>query len=219
MNLRTEINPRFLLRMGLVGLFCIGMTAYCFYDGMVAWPAQGERANAYLEFKEQNFEVGEKDLFDLWKVEAEKRGWPAGVAGKEVTPYGKPKTDIDLNGQFYMGGFTGLLGLFFLGRVLLNRGCWIEADENGLRSSEKREVQYDQVTSLDKKKWQSKGIAKVLYEVDGRKDKIVLDDCNYVRDSTNAILRQVEAAIGTDKIVNGKPEKPLPAEEQAAAAV
>jgi hypothetical protein len=72
-------------------------------------------------------------------------------------------------------------------------------------------VKFDQVTALNKKKWQNKGIAKLLYEVDGRKNKIVLDDCNYDRDTTNAILRHVEAAIGHDKITNGKPEPPLKA--------
>ncbi len=51
----------------------------------------------------------------------------------------------------------------------------------------------------------------MLYEVDGEKKIIVLDDCNYDRDTTNAILRHVEAAIGHSKIINGKPEAPLKA--------
>lgn len=209
MNLRTEINPRFLLRMGIVGLFCIGMTLYCLYDGLVAYPTQRERAEAYNAFKEEHPDVGQKDLFDMWKETVAEKGWDPGVAGREQTPYGPPKSDIDINGQFYMGGFTALLGLIFLGRVFLNRGCWIEADDEGLRSSENREVKFDQVTALDKKKWANKGIAKLQYEVDGRKDKIVLDDCNYDRETTNEILRHVEAKIGHGKIINGKPEKPL----------
>jgi len=93
-------------------------------------------------------------------------------------------------------------------KLLFNRGRWIEADDEGMCSSENRELKYDQITALNKKKWNSKGIAKVLYEVDGRKKKIVLDDCNYERDTTQAILRHVEAAIGHDKITNGKPEPP-----------
>ncbi|NOZ38642.1 MAG: hypothetical protein GXP24_00265 [Planctomycetes bacterium] len=211
MNLRTEINPRYLMRMGLVGLFCIGMALYCFYDGKVAYPAQRERALAYEEFEEQNPELGQKDLFDEWKKFAAEKGWEPGIAGKEITPYGEPKKEFQFNQQLIMGGFIGLIGLFFFSKFLLNRGRWIEADDDGLRSSEKRELKFDQVTALNKKQWQNKGIAKVLYEVDGRKDKIVLDDCNYQRDTTNAILRHVEAAIGHDKIINGKPEPPLKA--------
>lgn len=218
MNLRTKINPKFLLRMGLVGLFCLGMTAYCVYDGKIAYPAQAERANAYLKFEEEHPELGQKDLFDQWKVFAAEKGWDPGQGGKEITPYGEPKKEYQFNQQFIMGGFTGLIGLIFLSKFLLNRGRWIEADDNGLRSSENRELTYDQVTALDKKKWANKGIAKLLYEADGRKGKIVLDDCNYERDTTQAILRHVEATIGHDKIINGKPEPPLkPKIEEAAA--
>jgi hypothetical protein len=194
--------------MGLVGLFCIGMTLYCIYDGKVAYPAQRERALAYLEFEENHPELGQKDLFDQWKEEAVRRGWDPGVAGKQGTPYGEPKKEYQFNQQLYMAGFTGFFGLIFLAKLLFNRGRWIEADEQGVRSSENRELKFDQITALDKKKWQNKGIAKVLYEVDGRKNKIVLDDCNYERDTTQAILRHVEAKIGSDKITNGKPEPP-----------
>jgi len=209
MNLRTEINPKFLMRMGLVGLACLGMTAYCIYDGTVTYPNQRERSLAYLEFKEAHPDAGQKDLFDQWKEFATEKGWPAGVAGKEQTPYGPPKKPYDINGQFYMGGFIGLVGCIFAARFLLNRGRWIEADEHSMRSSEKRELQFNQVTELNKKQWKKKGIARVVYEVDGRKNKIILDDCNYDRDTTQAILRHVEASIGHDKITNGKPEPPL----------
>ena len=209
MNLRTDINPRFLMRMGLVGLFCLGAGGWFLYDGMYTYPAQQKHAKAFTEFETEHAELGQKQLFDAWKEFAAEKGWPAGVAGKEITPYGEAKKDYDINGQFYFAGLAGLVGLFFLGRFLMNRSRWIEADDNGMRSSENHEVKFDQITALNKKKWQNKGIAKVLYEVDGRKGKIVLDDCNYDRDTTNAILRHVEAAIGHDKITNGKPEPPL----------
>ena len=217
-NLRTEINPRFLVRIGIVGLFCIGAALWFLYDGLYTWPAQREMAEAFLVFEEDNSELGQKQLFDKWKETVAEKGWPAGSAGKQPTPYGAPKKDYDINGQFFFSGLAGLIGLFFVGRVLMNRGCWIEADDQGLRSSENREMKFEQVTKLDKKKWQNKGIAKVHYEADGRKDKIVLDDCNYVRDTTNAILRHLEAKIGPEKIVNGKPEPPLKAGKAASTA-
>ena len=198
MNLRTEINPRYLMRMGLVGLACLAMTAYCLYDGFVAWPAQREQALAYLEFEEAHPEVGAKDKFDLWKVEAEKRGWDPGYGGKPVTPYGEPKKPYEIGQQFAMAAVVGLISLIFIGKFFLNRGRWIEADEDGMRSSENRELKFDQVTALNKKKWDNKGIARVMYEADGRKKTIVLDDCNYDRDTTNALLRHVEKKIGHD---------------------
>ncbi|MEM8947262.1 MAG: hypothetical protein AAGD11_18965, partial [Planctomycetota bacterium] len=156
MNLRTEINPRFLLRMGVVGLFCLGMTGLCIKDGLYSYPAQRERALAYLEYQEQNPDVGEKDLFDQWKEVATEKGWEPGVAGKQQTPYGPPKEEYSFAQQLYMGGFTALIGLFFVGRVLLNWGCWIEADDDGLTTSEKKEMKFAQVIELDKKKWANK---------------------------------------------------------------
>jgi hypothetical protein len=217
MNLRTEINPRFLLRMGLVGLACVVMTGLCIKDGLYSYPAQSERAHAYLDFETAHPDVSPKELFEMWKEESAQRGWEPGHGGKPVTPYGEPKKEYQFNQQLYMGGFTGLLGLFFLAKMLLNRGRWIEVDGATLRSSEKREVGLDQITALDKKRWQNKGIANVLYEVNGRPGKIVLDDCNYNRDTTNAILRHLEESIDREKIVNGKPEPPLKANQEAAA--
>ena len=207
MSLRTEIKTSFLLRMGIVGLVCLGMTGLCIKDGKYAYPAQRERALAYIEFQEENPDVGEKDLFDLWKIEAAERGWEPGIGRAGETPYGHPKTESDFIGQFYMGGVAAFIGLLFVGRVLLNRGCWIEADDEGITTSEKKHAKFDQVTVLDKKKWDNKGIAKLRYEADGKNGTIVLDDCNYDRPTTNEILRHVEAKIGFDKIINGKPEK------------
>jgi len=211
MNLRTEINPKFLFRMGMIALFGIGMTLYCLYDGLVAWPAQSKQAHAFLEFKEkeENSELKVMELFEKWKGVAAEQDWPAGNAAGEQTPYGPPKKPYDINGQFYMAAVTGFFGLFFLAKLLRNLGCWIEADDEGMHSSEGRELKFSQVTALNKKKWDNKGIAHVLYEADGQKNKIVLDDCNYDRDTTQTILRHVEATIGHDKIINGKPEKPL----------
>ncbi len=219
MNLRTDINPRYLLRMGLVGLFCVGSALWFLYDGLYTYPAQREQSLAYLEFKEANPDLAVMQLFEKWKEVAAEKGWPAGSAGKPQTPYGPPKKEYDINGQFYFSGLAGLVGLFFLGKLLYNWGRWIEADDEGLRSSENRAVKFDEVTALNKKKWQNKGIAKLVYEENGKKRRIVLDDCNYDRKTTNTILRHVESKIGPEKIINGKPEPPLtpatPASEPA----
>ncbi len=212
MTLKTNINPRYLIRLGIVGIMCTGMCLYCIYDGKVAYPAQRERALAYQEFEKENSQLGQLDLFKAWKVYAAERDWDPGVGGTPITPYGVPKKEYQFNQQFGMAAITGLIGMIFLYKLLSNRGCWIEADDKKLRSSEKREVPFDAIEALDKKLWSNKGIAKVLYQDQGKQQKIVLDDCNYERDSTQEILRHVEANIDPAKIVNGKPET-LPEED------
>ena len=213
MSVRTDVNPKHLLRLGILGFFCLGGAGWFLYDGLVGWPAQRERALAFLDFKKENEGLGEKDLLDKWKIVAAERGWPAWTKPFDKTPYGKPWTDYDINGQFLYTGIAGLLGLFFVARFLLWRGCWIEADEKELRASGGHQVSYSQITALDKKKWQKKGIAYVRYNASGsdsgKKNKtLVLDDCNYTRDTTLKILRRVEEEIGPEKIVNGKLEPP-----------
>ena len=83
MNLRTKISSNFLKRIGIVGLFCFGMTGWCLKDGLFAWPQQQERANAYLAFEEENPDIDKKELFEMWKEVASEKGWEPGVGGKE----------------------------------------------------------------------------------------------------------------------------------------
>ena len=202
MQLRTVINPRYLFRLGLVGLMCTGMCLYCIYDGKVTYPNQQKRADEYKAFAEENQDLDERKIDEKWNETAKTtHGWLARTLKKR-------RSDYDINQQFVMAFVTGLIGLIFLYKLISNRGRWVEADGNILRTSEKREAQLDQIDVLDKKLWQNKGIAKVLYEKNGKKKKIVLDDCNYMRDTTQDILRHVEASIDVAKIINGKPEPP-----------
>jgi hypothetical protein len=63
----------------------------------------------------------------------------------------------------------------------------------------------DQVTSLEKRQWRNKGIAKLIYN-DGKKRTFVIDDFKFKRGPTDEILAEVEKRIGHDKITGGPPE-------------
>ena len=202
MNLRTDINPRYLVRLAIVGLMCTGMCLYCIKDGVVTWPNQRKYALEFQEYSKIHADLDEKERADKWNEGAiASHGWKSDLLKK-------PRTKYDINGQFAMAAVAGLIGLIFLTKLLSNRKRWIEADEKRLRSSQKREVALDAISALDKKKWANKGIAKVLFQTNGKNREIVLDDCNYDRDTTQAILRHVEANIDHAKIINGKPEPP-----------
>ena len=208
MTIRTDINPSYLIRLSIVTVMCVGMCLYCIYDGTVRYPEQAKYANQYQQFRDDNPDMSEKEHATKWnETEGKKHGW---VASKLK----KPRTKYEINSQFFMAFLTGLIGLFFLGKLLGNKGCWVEATEEGLLTSERRQVRYEDIQALDKKKWQNKGIAYVQYESEGKQKKILIDDCNYVRDTTNEILRLIEKKIGPDKIINGKPEPP-PKDQQA----
>ncbi len=200
MTIRSKISGRHLIRLAIVGLFCIGFGLYCLYDGMVGYPNQRERALAFQELEEQG-------RLEEWTQFAAERGW------KPFNP-GEPRTEAEISVQFYMMAVCGVAGLLVLTRVLWSIGRWIEMDDSGLRSSRGQVVKFDQVAKIDKKKWDNKGIAKVHYQANGRSNVFTLDDFVYDRPTTDDILRQLESRIGVDKIVNGKPEpppKPAPA--------
>ena len=110
--------------------------------------------------------------------------------------------------QFAMAGAVAPFGLVFLFILIRSLGKWIEIDEHGLRSSSGEEILFDQIVSLDKKKWKAKGIAYVTYEKDGKRRRFVLDDCKYEFETTESILRRLEEHIDHDLIV-GRPQPPL----------
>ncbi len=192
MALRTDISKKHLLRLSAVALVLLGFAGWSYYDGKYAYPEQQARAEAYADL-----EVVEE--LERWPEVAAENGWE---------PYdpGEPKSDADIQVQFYMVGIAGIPGLLVLINVLRSLGRWIELDDKQLRSSRGEEVPLDKITKIDKKKWDKKGIAKLHYEADGNEKKFTLDDFIYERPTTDEILRLVEERVGHDKIVNGKPE-------------
>jgi hypothetical protein len=198
MSLRTNISGKHLIRLTVVGLFCLGFGLWALYDGKVTYPNQRKRALAFQEHEEQG-------RLEEWTQYTAERGWE---------PYdpGEPKTESEITVQFVMFVVAGGAGLLVLIHVLRCRGRWIEMDETGLRTSRGQTVAFGQITEIDKKKWDKKGIAKLQYQENGRDSVLTLDDFIYERPTTDDMLRQVEEHVGHDKIVNGKPEPPPKAE-------
>ncbi len=194
MPIRANISPGFVWRLGLVALFCFAMAGWFLFDGTVTYPRQRERALEYQRLEEEG-------RLDDWPERAEQRGWSTANPGE-------PKTEAEIWTQIILAGILLPPGLFFLVRFLLARQRWVEADETGLRASWGQQLAYDQIVALNKRQWAKKGIAKVVYEQDGRKRRFLLDDWKYEADPTLEILREVEARIEPDRIVGGHPEPP-----------
>jgi hypothetical protein len=161
---------------------------------------------------EENAGLDELDRMNKWNEEARAKGWPEGNALDPDT--NKPIAVVKVNEQFYYAGVAGLAAIGFLSRFAFMFGRWIECDETQLRDKSGRETTYANITELNKKKWQNKGIAFVSYKTDKGTDSIRIDDFYFQRDPTRQILRKVEANIDPALITNGKPEPPeAPAEE------
>lgn len=206
MTIRAEISRNYLLRLGLVGLFCLAGSLWFLYDGLVTYPNQQVRAREFEKFAEENANMDELDRLNKWNEIAEAKGWPTGNPGE-------PYKDYDIREQFFYAGAAGLAALGFLSRLAFMFHRWVECDDMHLRDKAGHETTYANITDLNKKKWQSKGIAFVSYKANGGTERIRLDDFYFDREATRKILRKVEANIDPALITNGKPEPP---EEPAA---
>jgi hypothetical protein len=170
MSLRTDISGRHLIRLTVIGLFCAGFGLYCLYDGMVAWPAQRVKALEYQKLKQE-------DRIGDWPLILAERGWkpfdqeePARVYGELKEKDGlselpqiilergwdiripkpeEPRTEAEIQGQFFFMAVAGGAGLLVLIHVLRCRGRWIEMGETGLLTSRGQEVAFDQITAID----------------------------------------------------------------------
>jgi len=199
MPVRANIDGQFLWRSALIPLFLLGFALWFLYDGTITYPKQRERALVYQELEEE-------DRIDEWKEIAKKNGWP-------TKDPGKPKGDLDIKFQLVLAAVAAVPGLITLFFFLRARGRWIEANETGIRTSWGRQLEFGDIVSLNKKKWKSKGIAKITYGRNGRKSRVVLDDWKYEAEPTRAILREIESHLDLSQIVGGPPE-PEPQEEE-----
>jgi len=244
MSMRSESNPRFFWRFALIGVVLLGWTGLCFKDALYSYPRKCEAALAkYEELRESkslskwtilaednswpelpaplaNYQaLLESNQLDKWPQMAYDNNWdetpPDDDEGVEHIHH---KIDTDIIGQYVMAAVSTPLGLWALMIYFLSRGRWMEADDNGIRSSWGQQLAFSQIVTLDKKKWNDKGIAKIAYDDNGRRKRFVLDDCKYFRSPTEDILRVVEANIEDDQIVNGFPEADIEAEQEPAEA-
>jgi hypothetical protein len=197
MPITAKTRTSYLVRLALLTFMCNGAAIWFIYDGAVKYPNQRVRALKYIEFKDKF--TDEVELKKEWKAFAAEQGWPTDNPGK-------PKDQIDFYVQFGMAAAAAPVGLLFLVLIIRAFGRWIEVYETGIRTSWGRELKFEQIVSLDKNKWKSKGIAKVIYEDNGRTSRVVLDDFKYEVKPTEEILKEVESRIDPEIIVGGPPE-------------
>ena len=140
------------------------------------------------------------NLFEkAWSEECEKNNWPLDYPGEPKNPYA-------IDQQFYMAAGIIPFSLFFIVTWLRQRNAWVEGDAKGLRNSRGASLEYDQIESFNKKRWDKKGIAWVHYNDGVSKRRFLLDDCNFEYKAIRKMVRMVEANIDREQITGGEPE-------------
>ena len=213
MTIRANFTNSFLIRYAFIAVVCLGFMFWCLYDGLIGYPKLMGPALAFQAIQEREPKPSDSDAKREFLELAKENDWEM-TAKKFEKISSISHLEADIFQQFAMAVVSMSIGLPFLFLLVRSRGSWMEASETGIHTSWGQAMQFDQITLLNKRKWKDKGIAKVQYESEGSKRKLILDDCKFDRDPTEEMLRLIESHISLDQFVNGEPEPP-PGEEVA----
>ncbi|MEZ6192739.1 MAG: hypothetical protein R3C45_15805 [Phycisphaerales bacterium] len=184
MAVRANISKGYIWRPGLIGIAALVFSAWFFYDGLVKYPRLMKMWDEYNQIV-QDTPGDPVEQAKLWAEHAQQNGWPKETPKKKME-------DKDILTQKVLGFITAPVGLYFLFTFVMSLGRWIEADEQGVRTRSGQETDYASIKSIDKSRWQSKGIAVVQYEKAGQPGRITLDDWKFEREPIKRILEAIE---------------------------
>lgn len=181
----ARISAGFRWRRALLAVVLIGWALWSLYDGLIAYPEQRRRAEAYAEIQDR----GGNDWVAEWERTAAGNGWPGDNPGT-------PRSDADVFLQYVFVVLTLPPGLLCAWSFVSSFRRWIGLDGEVLVTHSGKRIAFDAITDLDLRRWERKGIAVVQYEQDGRRGKLVLDDWKYDQAATEAMVAQVRGHLG-----------------------
>lgn len=205
MNAKASISNGYRWRLGIIALMCIGWGLYCLYDGFIAYPAENAHYERYEAIKQAHPDTW-RDEWDRLALENNLPINPSELEHHE--PW-------DIYAQYIMAAVTLPIGLLFGVAFMRAKSRWIAGDEQGLHTSWGQHAPWDAITSVDKTRWKSKGIAVVYYRdpAGNGERRITLDDWKYEREPTTALVAAVDAKLGNTASELGADASP---QEQAA---
>jgi len=179
----ARINKEWAVRLIIIAVMFIGGGCWFAYDGAVAWPAENERHALYKDILDQG-DAAEKS----WQAVFEERGWSTRKPPKE-------HSDTDILTQFIIAGICFPIGLLALFWLVLNSRRKVVADQEKVRFAGKQ-MRYDEITDIDKTRWDSKGIV----VLESGEQRMKLDDWKFR--GVGRVLERVE-----QRRAGGEPEE------------
>lgn len=193
-------------RMGLLTAMFIGMGLYFFYDGKWGYPKKNQIAEKKDWFEKEIVGTGETpaegsyeaakakgpDSITQWMAEARAQKWVISPQMQEprwddyAAPHGWPSTPKkysteEIEQQFWWGAVVIAAGIFTGILILTNRKKTFTGYPEHMLMPDGREVRYDQVFKIDKRKWDNKGLAYAYYKSteNNASKKAVIDDLKF----------------------------------------
>jgi hypothetical protein len=169
----AKINKEWAVRMLVIAIMFIGGGCWFVYDGAVAWPAENDRYAIYKEILDQGDQADKS-----WQEVFQENGWSTRKPPKE-------HSETDILTQFIIASLCFPIGLLALIWLLLNARRSVVADDQAVTFAGKQ-MRYDEITDIDKSRWDSKGIVVLI----SGEQRMKLDDWKFrgVKD----VLERVE---------------------------
>lgn len=162
--------------MSLIAAFCLALGLWFLYDGRYGFPHKNEIFEAHHQFVQEGRP-------DEWPAFAQSRNW-------DPEPPERLYGRSDIMGQYLLGTLALLGAVWVAGRLVTSLKRTLRSDGDAVYSETGVRVPFTAMRRVDRKKWDSKGIAVVFYEENGRHRKLVLDDYKYA--GGEQILEEVE---------------------------
>ncbi len=176
-------------------LMVFGVGVWFLTDGYIYWPKEAERYEAYAEIRDELIESGEAEdeesskVLMAWKSYAEEAGYPPKAP--------KERTDSAITEQRVIGWTLTLGALAFAAWIAWNHRLSVRADGDMIIGASGQRVHLDSIIATDRKKWKKKGIAYAIYEEDGQRKRLCLDDHKFA--GCEEILVEAEKRIESRK--------------------
>lgn len=214
-TVRANYDPEYFKRFLWLALGCLFFGSWFLYDGLVGYPAELKRCEAYWRLSnDPKKPKGSYEPIDnaTWKQLCEENDWST------KPPKTKPDKQANKIGtQFFYAILCYVITIPCLLKWFLPRGTWIEGDDKELKSSWGKDFKYEQIKRINKKKWEDRGIAKIHYEQEGIPYSFTFDDYKYEREPMGSIMQAMEAGLADDQIIGAERETVRIAKLKAAA--
>lgn len=191
MNVHARISKEWRRRM--IFMFCMifGSGLWFLSDGYIAWPKEAKRHEVFAAMADELIAAGKAvDVKDpavvrAWERYAEENDLPTKVP--------KARSAGDLAGQRWPGWIFFVGSLVFAGWVAWNHKRSVRADGDMITGASGEQVHLDTIVDMDRRKWADKGIAYAIYEVNGKRRRLTLDDHKFL--GCEAIILEAEKRI------------------------
>ncbi|MFA6959423.1 MAG: hypothetical protein WC205_01575 [Opitutaceae bacterium] len=191
MNVHARISKEWRRRMILMALMINGSALWFCYDGFIAWPAEARRYEQLELVAADILPAAGKHSANDPAVE---RAWADYAAEHNLNAkVPKKRTPGDIGGQRLIGEIALAIGLAFVGWVALQHRKSVRADGDIITGASGEKVHLDTIVEMDRHKWANKGIAYAIYEADGKRRRLCLDDHKFI--GCEAIILEAERRI------------------------